>query len=261
MLKGKKFVSFQLEDRIATVVVDRPPVNALNRQVEDEIEEVFQELGARNDVGAVIITGGGTKAFIAGADIQMLSEKAPEDAFDMSTATQRVLSKIESFDRVVIAAINGMALGGGCEVAMACDMRVIDESALMGLPEVTLGLFPGAGGTQRLRRLVGVGKAKELILTGDPVDANEAKGIGLAERIAPKGEAVAEARALAKRVLIRGPIAVANAKKAINEGLELTLEEGLRREAELFSALFKTEDMKEGVTAFLEKRKPKFTGR
>jgi len=194
MTRTREYVDFQINDRIATVIVDRPPVNALNRQVEDEIEEVFEELGTINELGAVIITGGGEKAFMAGADIKTILEKDPKEAYEMSSSTQRVLSKVESFDRVVIAAANGLALGGGCEVALACDIRVADESAIFGFPEVGLGLLPGAGGTQRLARLVGIGKAKELILTGDPITADEAKRIGLVERIAPKGEAVAEAK-------------------------------------------------------------------
>jgi enoyl-CoA hydratase len=257
----KQFIHFQTDDAIAVVTVDRPPVNALNRQVEDEIADVFDELGTLSEVGAVIVTGGGTKAFIAGADIKMISEKNPKQAFEMSTGTQRVLLKIEKFDKVVIAAVNGLALGGGCEVALSCDIRVADESAVFGFPEVGLGLLPGAGGTQRLPRLVGMGKAKELICTGDPIPADEAKRIGLVERIAPKGKAVAEAKSLAKRVLLRGPIAVRNAKKAINEGIDLAFEEGLKKEAELFAALFETQDMKEGVRAFLEKRKPKFVAK
>lgn len=260
MPKSREFVGFRIDDRIALVTVDRPPVNALNRQLEDELEDVFDELAGLQGVGAVIITGGGEKAFIAGADIKMIAEKNPEEAAEMSASTQRVLLKIERFDRVVIAAINGLALGGGCEVAMACDMRVMDESTIIGLPEVTLALLPGAGGTQRLARLVGIGKAKELILTGDPIGAEEAKSIGLVERIAPRGEAVSEAKKLAKRVMLRGPVAVTNAKRAINEGIDLPLEEGLEREALLFSDLFKTQDMREGVAAFIEKRKPKFTG-
>lgn len=261
MTKTRVYVDFQIDDRIATVIVDRPPVNALNRQVEDEIEEVFEELGTVSEVGAVIITGGGEKAFMAGADIKAILEKGPNEAHEMSASTQRILSKIERFGKVVIAAVNGLALGGGCEIALSCDMRIMDESTIIGLPEVGLGLLPGAGGTQRLARLVGIGKAKELILTGDPINADEAKRIGLVERIAPKGEAVAEAKKLAKRVLLRGPIAVVNAKKAINEGLDMTFEDGLKRETQLFSALFETQDMKEGVKAFLEKRKPNFIGK
>lgn len=260
MSSSWEYLNYKIDDGIAVVTVDRPPVNALNLQLQDEIKEVFEELGRIKDVGAVIITGGGGKAFIAGADIRMLSEKDLKGAYELSRSTQSVLTMIEEFDKVVIAAVNGLALGGGCEVALACDMRVADENALFGFPEVGLGLIPGAGGTQRLARLVGIGKAKELILTGDPVDALEAKAIGLVERIAPKGESLKEAKRVAERVLLRGPVAVAKAKKAIHKGISIPLEEGLKLEAKLFSELFETQDKKEGVAAFIEKRKPKFIG-
>ena len=256
----REFVNFQMEDRVALVTVDRPPVNAMNKQVNEEIEDIFKELQSREDVGAVIITGGGDKAFIAGADIKMVSEMGPEDAFALAGYVQGVMNGIENFDRVVIAAINGLALGGGCEIALACDIRVADERSIFGLPEVSLGVFPGAGGTQRLARLVGSGKAKELILTGDPINTEEAKSIGLVERVAPQGQAVSEARKIAERILLRGPVAVSYAKKAINEGVNKGIKEGLKLEARLFSELFKTQDKKEGIAAFLEKRKPKFTG-
>jgi enoyl-CoA hydratase len=261
MSEKRKFVDFQIDDRIAVVTVDRPPVNALNRRVEDEIEDVLEQLRTRSEVGAVVVTGGGSKAFMAGGDIKMIAKKNPKEACKMSAAVQGVMSKIECFDKVVIAAINGLALGGGCEVALACDIRVADESAIFGLPEVTMGLIPGGGGTQRLARLVGIGKAKELILTGDPISAKEAKSIGLIERVVQKGKSVPEAKSIAKQVLQRSPIAVSNAKKAINEGINMTFEDGLRRETQLFGALFGTQDMKEGVSAFLEKRKPNFTGK
>jgi len=260
MSKKREYVDFIIEDRIALITIDRSPVNALNRQVEEEIDAVFDELNTKSGVGAVIITGKGNKAFIAGADIKEVLEKDAEGAAQMSAATQKVLLKIENFSKVVIAAINGLALGGGCEVAMACDIRVLDESTMIGLPEVGLGLLPGAGGTQRLSRLVGIGKAKELILTGDPINADEAKRIGLVERIAPKGEAIIEAKKMANRILLRGPVAVTNAKKSINEGINMSYEDALKNETKLFSALFKTRDMVEGVNAFLEKRKPNFIG-
>ena len=260
MTVDRQFVNYRIDDRIAIVTLNRPPVNALSPQLEDEIEDTFEELATRGEAGAIIVTGGGSKAFIAGADIKMLPQKTPQSAHEMSIATQRLLSKIESFDRVVIAAVNGLALGGGSEVALACDIRGADGAAVFGFPEVSLGLMPGAGGTQRLTRLVGIGKAMELILTGDPIDADEAKRIGLVEKVTPKGEAVAEAKKLAARILSRGPIAVANAKKAIREGMDMAFADGLKREAELFAALFKTRDVKEGVGAFLEKRKPNFTG-
>jgi enoyl-CoA hydratase len=261
MAKKREYVNFQVEDSIAVITVNRPPVNAWNAQVENETKEAFEELASRNDFGIVIITGAGERAFIAGADIKVLSTLGPKEAYEMSAASKVVLNMIEDFDKVVIAAIGGLALGGGCEVAMACDLRVADESTLIGLPEVSLGVFPGAGGTQRLPRLVGAGVAKRLIFTGDPVKAQEAKEIGLVDVVAPKGMALEEAKKIAKRILERGPIAVQKAKRAINQGGQLSREEGMRLETQLFSELFATEDTKEGVSAFLEKRRPKFAGR
>lgn len=257
----REYVNFQVEEKIALVTVDRPPVNALNHQVHKEIKEVFEELRTMKDVGAVIITGGGNKAFIAGADINMISQIGSEEAFEISTYSQRILNMIEEFDKVVIAAINGLALGGGCEVALACDIRVADEKAILGFPEVGLGVMPGSGGTQRLARLVGIGKAKELILTGEWINAMEARSIGMVERVVPPGEALSEAKKIARSILLRGPVAITNAKKAINEGINLSLKEGLTREAQLFSELFCSADQKEGTLAFLEKRKPKFIGK
>jgi enoyl-CoA hydratase len=261
MAKPKEYVRYKIEDRLAVVTVDRPPVNALNLQLQDEIEATFKELFTLPEVGAVIITGGGDKAFMAGADIKMISDIDSQGAFQLSTSTQKVLTLIEEFHRVVIAAVNGLALGGGSELALACDIRVAEEHALFGFPEVGLGLLPGAGGTQRLARLVGPGKAKELILTGDPINASEAKSIGLVERVVPRGSALSEARKIAERVLLRGPVAVTNAKKAINHGISLGFKDGLELEARLFSELFLTQDKKEGVAAFVEKRKPRFTGK
>lgn len=256
----RDYVNFEVEDRIALVTVDRPPVNALNLQVLREMKEAFLELGERKDVAAVIVTGGGD-AFMAGADIKMVSEMGPDDAVELSRRIGDVFDEIVRFEGAVIAAVSGLALGGGCEVALACDIRVADEGAIFGLPEVGLGLMPGAGGTQRLPRLVGSGKAKEMIFTGDPITAEEARNIGLVERVAPRGEAVSEAGRLAKRILLRGPVAVAHAKRAINEGVDMDLREGLKREAMLFSQLFKTVDKREGVAAFIEKRKPAFIGK
>jgi enoyl-CoA hydratase len=258
---ARKYINFHIEDKVALVIVDRPPVNALNSQVQEEIKDVFEELKTKSDVGTVIITGGGNKAFIAGADIKMISELGSIEAFEMSEHVHEIFDLIEEFDRVVIAAINGLALGGGCEVALACDIRVADEDAIFGFPEVSLGVIPGAGGTQRLARLVGSGKAKEIIFTGDPINAAEAKSIGLVERVVHRGEAVLEAKKIANQILLRGPIAIRNAKKAINEVANMNLKEGLKREAQLFSELFNTQDLKEGTMAFLEKRKPIFVGK
>ena len=261
MSGSRAYINFEIQANIALITVDRPPVNALNLQVLDEIKAVLGELSSTSDLGAVIITGGGGKAFMAGADISMFSEMGREEGVDVSKSTQDVFSTVEAFDLVVIAAVSALALGGGCELALACDIRVAGETAVFGLPEVSLGLLPGAGGTQRLARLIGVGKAKELILTGDPIRAMEAKEIGLIERLAPKGEAVSEARKLAGRILLRAPLAIRNAKKAINIGMNMSLKDGLKMETHLFSELFETQDMKEGLKAFLQKRTPKFIGK
>jgi len=261
MSRPREYIHLQVEEKIAVVTLDRPPVNALNAQLQAELSDAFEEIRTMNHVGAVIITGGGEKAFMAGADINLFSEMGSEEALKMSESTQSVFNMIQSFEKVVIAAVGGLALGGGCELALACDMRVADETAFFGFPEVSLSLFPGAGGTQRLSRLVGTGKAKELILTGDPIGATEAKNIGLIERLASEGDAVTEAKKIAKRILMRGPVAVAKAKEAIDKGINLPFKEGLKIEARLFSELFRTMDCKEGINAFIEKRKPKFAGR
>jgi enoyl-CoA hydratase len=261
MSTSRKYVHVKVEDNIAVVTLNRPPVNALNAQLQAELSDVLEEIQIIKDAGIVIITSGSKKAFMAGADIKMFSEMGSEEALKMSESTQSVFNMIQSVEKVVIAAVSGLALGGGCELALACDMRVADETAVFGFPEVGLSLFPGAGGTQRLSRLVGTGKAKELILTGDPISATEAKDIGLIERLASENDAVTEARKIAKRILLRGPVAVAKAKEAIDKGINLPIKEGLKMEARLFSELFRTMDCKEGINAFIEKRKPKFVGR
>ncbi len=260
MTMSRKYLQIKVEDNISVVTLNRPPVNALNTRLQEELSDVFEEIQTINDAGIVIITSGSKKAFMAGADIKMFSEMGPEEALKMSESTQSVFDRIQSTEKVVIAAVSGLALGGGCELALACDMRVADETAVFGFPEVSLSLFPGAGGTQRLSRLVGTGKAKELILTGDPIGATEAKNIGLIERLVSEGDAVTEAKKIAKRILMRGPLAVARAKEAIDEGINVPMKEGLKIEARLFSDLFRTRDCKEGIHAFIEKRKPKFVG-
>lgn len=256
-----QYVKTAIDGGVAVVTIDRPPVNALGAQLEAELKETFLALDKAGEVGAVILTGAGERAFVAGADIKAFPGMDEQGAYQMSRRTQGVLSTIEQCRKVVIAAVGGLALGGGAELALACDLRVADESARLGFPEVSLGLLPGAGGTQRLTRLVGPGRAKLLILTGDPVTAAEALTMGLVEQVVPKGQALAAARALAARIMARGPVAVANAKKAIAAAAELLPEAGFERESRLFCELFNTADQKEGVTAFIEKRKPVFTGR
>lgn len=259
----RKYVNYEIEDRMAVVTINNPPVNSLTMELVDELSEVIKELNANDGVGTVIITGAGQKAFVAGANIKMIKDIIDNDksAFEDVRRMQDCFTSIENLDKVVIAAINGLALGGGCELALACDIRVAAEDATLGVPEVKLGLIPGAGGTQRLARLLGKGKAKMLVLLGNPIGAREALNIGLVGKIVPAGEALHEAKKLAKTLLANAPLALRNGKKAINQGSDMTLEQGLMREADLVLDLFTTEDLKEGVSAFLEKRPPVFKGK
>lgn len=249
-------------DGVFVVTIDRPKVlNALNAQTVDEIYRVFEE--ARDDaaVKAVIITGGGEKAFVAGADINELAKNDPISGKQTSERGQYVLSRIERFPKPVIAAINGFALGGGCEIALACHIRIASEKAQIGLPEVTLGIIPGYGGTQRMARLLGKGKAIELICTGERVPAAEAERIGLVNKVVPAENLMAAAEEMARKMMSRSPVAVRAAIEAINNGLDMSFDEGQFLEATLFGLLCSTEDMKEGMAAFIEKRPAKFPGK
>ena len=249
------------DERLAIVTVTRPPVNALNQEVIDALEAAIEELAKDEMIGALIVTGAGEKAFVAGADITEFPNLNSANGEKLSRRGQTVFQKIADFPAPVIAAVNGFALGGGMELALACDIRVVAENAKVGLPEVTLGIFPGYAGTQRLPRIIAAGKAKELIFTGVMIDAAEAFRIGIADHLTPPGESVNRAREIAEKILRAGPIAVRLAKQAVNKGLDQTLEEGQRTEAALFAQLCDTEDQKEGANAFLEKRFPKFKGR
>ena len=246
------------EGQLVIVTINRPPVNALNHEVMSALKDVFSKLREESEVRAVIITGSGEKAFVAGADITEFPNLNSENGEKLSLRGQETFQVIADFPAPVIAAINGFALGGGLELALACDIRVVAENAKVGLPEVTLGIFPGYAGTQRLPRVIATGKAKEMIFTGDMIDAGEAYRIGLADHIAPVGQSVEIARQVAAKILKAGPIAVRLAKQAINQGLEQTLSEGQKTEARLFAELCDTEDQKEGAKAFLEKRPPVF---
>ena len=258
---SRDLVSYVVEEGIAVVTINHPPANALDKKTTYELDEVFQELAKDEDVKTVILTGAGEKIFVAGADISLFPQMGKKEGEGFSQELQGVFDKIEGLEKVVICAVNGMALGGGCELAMACDIRIASEGARFGQPEVNLGVIPGAGGTQRLPRLVSKGKAKELIFTGDMISASEAKEIGLVDKVVPKGEAVSEAKNMAKKIMEKGPIAIKYAKKAIDDGVNMILSEGLKLEKKLFGELFTTEDQKEGAKAFLEKRKAQFKGR
>jgi len=247
---------------IATVWVNRPEaLNALNTKVLEELECAFYELEKDDKVGIVILTGSGEKAFVAGADIKEMEGKTPIDMRGFTQLGHRVMRNIENLSKVVIAAVNGFALGGGCELALACDIRIASEKAKLGVPEVNLGIFPGFGGTQRLPRLVGRGKACEFVFTGDMVDANEAHRIGLVNNVVPHDKLMEESVALAKKILEKGPVAIRLAKSSINKALETGLSAGLAYEIEAVSLTFSTEDKKEGLKAFIEKRKPEFKGK
>ncbi len=255
-------VLYEKKGNIAYVTVNRPKVlNALNTPTWSDLREAFEV--ARDDaaIRGVILTGAGDKAFIAGADIGELAQVSAFEAEQSSRFGQGVLDLIENLGKPVIAAVNGFALGGGCETAMACTIRVAVETARFGQPEVSLGLVPGGGGTQRLPRLVGRGRALQLILSGEMITAQEAYRIGLVNEIVPAAELITRAEAILRRIAANAPIAIKFALEAANKGMETSQGEGLLLEASYFGLCAATEDKKEGTTAFLEKRTPQFRGR
>jgi enoyl-CoA hydratase len=258
----KEYVRCQIEDGIAIVTIDnQAALNALNNQTLTQLDKTFDDLARNPEVKGVIITGAGEKSFVAGADISEFLKVSGAEAPESMGRGQRIFDKIEAFDRPVIAAINGFTLGGGNELAMCCDIRIASENAIFGQPEVNLAIIPGYGGTQRLPRLVGPGKAKEIIFADERINAQEALRIGLVERVVPKGQAVEEARKLLKKILSKGPVAIKMAKKAINDGLKMPLAEGLKWEALCSGVCFSAEDKDEGAKAFLEKRPAQFKGK
>ena len=247
---------------VATVTVDRPTVlNALDAQTVHTLTSVLTTLGRDDEIRCVVLTGAGDRAFIAGADIAELSQLTPNSARAVSDAGHRLCALLEGLGKPVIAAINGFALGGGCEIAMACTFRIAAGTAKLGQPEIALGLIPGFGGTQRLPRLVGRGRALEMLLTGAPIDADEAWRIGLVNRVVPAETLVAETSRLAAKLATQAPVAVRRILEAVHHGLDMSLAEAAVFEASMFGLACGTEDMREGTTAFLEKRKPRFTGR
>ena len=255
-------VKVDTRDGILILTIDRPKVlNALNAATMEEIYRVF--VMAREDVNvrSVIVTGGGEKAFVAGADINELAQKTPITGKDTSERGQMILSFIERFPKPVIAAINGFALGGGCEIALACHIRIASEKAQIGLPEVTLGIIPGYGGTQRMARLLGKAKALELICTGDRIGAAEAEKIGLVNKVVAPDQLMPAAEEMAKKIMSRGPLAIRAAIEAVMSGSEMPFAEGQFLEATLFGLLCASEDTKEGMNAFLEKRPAQFKGK
>lgn len=255
-----KYLLLQESDGVLWVKFNRPPVNALNTELVAEIERLFDHLKEKEDIAVIVLTGEG-KAFIAGADIAEMSGFSPFQARRFAENGHRCLMKIATIEKVVIAAINGFALGGGCELALACDLRIIAAGAKIGQPEVNLGLLPGFGGTQRLARLVGPGVAKELIFTGDAIDADTALRIGLVNMVVKPEELISAVTNLAKKIAEKGPHAVRLAKSCINRGLDTDLGTGCAYEIEAFGLCFASGEPADGTRAFLEKRKPNWKGR
>ena len=253
---------YSVEDGIATITINRPKaLNALNIDVFNELSPLLDEIKENKDIKVVILTGSGEKSFVAGADILYMLPMSSAEGKAWGQVGQGVLNKIEALPQPVIAAINGFTFGGGCEIAMACDIRVASEKAVFGQPEVALGIIPGFAGTQRLPRLVGKGIAKEILLTGDPIKADEAYRIGLVNKLYAPEELMDGAKDMAKRIMKNAPYAVQLCKEAVNVGMEVDLAAGQQYEGSLFGITCSTEDKKEGMTAFAEKRKATFVGK
>lgn len=247
---------------VATVTINRPKaLNALNYDTLKELLDCFGEIGLSNDIQAVIVTGSGEKSFIAGADISFMAQLNTLEAREFGRLGHEAMSAIETLPQPVIAAVNGFALGGGCELALACDIRIAAVNAKFGQPEVNLGVLPGFGGTQRLPRLIGKGHANELLFSGKMINAEEACRIGLVNRVVEQAKLLEECTSLAEMIVAKAAVAVRLCKEAVNNGLEMDLARGCGYEAELFGVCFSSEDQKEGMKAFLEKRAPQFTGR
>lgn len=253
---------YEVEDGVATITINRPEsLNSVSESTIGELADAFAEADNDESILGVIVTGTGEKSFVAGADISEIIRHNPQSGTKMSERGQAAYRRLETMGKPSIAAINGFALGGGCELAMACSIRIAAEGIKIGLPEVGLGVIPGYAGTQRLSRLVGRGVALELILTGSAIDANEAHRIGLVNQVVPREELMPATRKMMKRIMRNGPAAVSAALQAVDHGLDMRFEDGCKLEATLFGLLCATDDMKEGLGAFLEKRRPAFKGK
>jgi len=253
------FILTEVNDQIGLITINRPDaMNAMNSDVIKELDHSVKELVENNDVGVIVITGSGEKAFVAGADIKAMQTMSSRQALEFSREGQEMTMTIENSPKPVIAAINGFALGGGCEIALACDIRIAADNAKFSQPEVALGIIPGWGGTQRLPRLIGKGRAIEMIAGGEMVDAEEALRIGLVNHVVPQSELLRKVKTLAKSILKNGPAAVASSIRCIHKGYDQPIETALDIELNEFAELFETEEQREGTTAFVEKRKPNF---
>ncbi|WP_223155182.1 enoyl-CoA hydratase/isomerase family protein [Alkalibacillus aidingensis] len=255
-----QLVNVRVEDHIAIIELNHQPLNVLTKPFLGDIHSAVEVVTSNEEIRALVIQSASEKAFVAGADIKQFSELDPSSGQQLVERGKQIFDQIQDARFPVICAINGVALGGGLELALACDIRVAESKAKLGLPETGLGVLPGYGGTQRLARLIGLGKAKEMIFTGEPLKAEEAYRLGLVEHLVSDGKSPKVALEIAEKIAKQGPIAITNAKKAVNQGFELPLNEGQQIESELFAQLCETQDIQEGVEAFLEKRDPVFKG-
>ncbi|ADI27054.1 enoyl-CoA hydratase/isomerase family protein [Geobacillus sp. C56-T3] len=256
-----EFLQCEIENRVAVVSIHRPPLNPLNTKVFQELSALIDELEAHQQVGAVVITGAGEKAFVAGADIREMMDLDLAGMMEMNKISRIAFLKIENASKPVIAAVNGLALGGGCELALACDLRICSENAKFAFPEVNLGIIPGGGGTQRLPRIVGQGVAKELLYFGEMIDAKRALAIHLVNKVVPADQLLPTAKEWAEKLAQKPTMALRMLKEAVNTGANVDLQSGLMVETACFGNAFATEDRKEGMRAFAEKRKPAFSGK
>ena len=255
-----KNVKFETRDRIAWITIQRPEVrNALDLQTVNELHAIFAEINQSEDVGVVVLTGAGEKVFVSGADIRDIQARKTTDA--LKGINSRLFKTVEDCEKPVIAAVNGFAFGGGCELALACDIRICSDNAKFGLPEASLGIIPAAGGMYRLARVVGIGITKELVLTGEPLDAKRAFQIGLVSRVVPQNELLKSVEQLCQKILSRGPLAIRLAKRSLNLITQMPTEAAMALESFVQGILFESEDKQEGTSAFLEKRHPHFKGK
>ena len=255
-----KNVKFEVRDQIGWVTIDRPEVrNALDLETVNELHSCIAEINQSENIGIAILTGAGEKIFVSGADIRSIRDRNKIDA--LKGINSRLCKAVEDCEKPVIAAVNGIALGGGCELALACDIRICSENAKFGFPEVSLGIIPGAGGMYRMARVAGLGITKELVLTGDAIDAQRAFHVGLVSRVVPQAELLKTAEQIAQKILARGPLAIRLAKRSLNLITQMSTESAMALESFAQGILFESEDKQEGTTAFLEKRPPKFKGK
>ena len=259
-MKGK-YISTSLDGNICVVTIDRPPVNSLNSGLMDELTSTFTNLAGNDDIRAVVLTGQGEKAFVAGADITEVKDLSESEGKTFSSKGQAVTDAIANCPVPVICALNGLALGGGCEIAMACDIRIIVDDAIIGLPEASLSLLPGAGGTQRLPNLIAPGMAKLLLFTATPISASEAVNCGLVEKSVPREALMDTCLKMARKIASNGPLAVRAIKRLVGKSFELPLEEGLVAEQDEFGKLCTSSDKLEGINSFFQKKKPVYTGK